>query len=99
MHVLELGRVNRLDIQVLYDRDAGLFTMRPSFGQIGREELSARYCAGIFDFANMAKVKIDLILRHFGLGVKNPEIVPREDPSSTVAEYTFSIEERQVPCV
>ena len=99
MDVLELGRVNRLDVRVLYNPDTGRFTIRPSFGEISKEELSAQYCAGIFDFANMAKGKIGLILRYFGLRVKNPEIVPREDPASTKAEYTFSIEERQVPCV
>ncbi len=96
---LELGRVNKLDIQVMYDLDTGLFTIRPSFGEVSKGELTAKYAAEMVDFANMAKIKIDRILRHFDIVVRNPEIVPRENPGSTIAEYTFSIEEHQVPCV
>lgn len=99
MDAFELGRVNCLDVQVVHDLNTGKLTAKSTFGDVSKDELSDVYGAGIVDFALLVKIKINGIIRHFGLKVKNPEIVPREDFTSTKAEYVFTIEERQVVCV
>ncbi|MBP9772112.1 MAG: hypothetical protein KBD16_04310 [Candidatus Pacebacteria bacterium] len=99
VNTIELGKVNNLDVRVVYDEETGLFTIKPSYGEISKAELASEYGLGIYDLANMARIMVGRISLYLGPRLKNPEIVPREDPSSTKAEYTFSIEERQVPCV